>query len=49
MKASASSNQPYRVAERCAIQAMTKVSPTTTVADIAASVTLVFTAERKIG
>ena len=44
-----SSTHPDFGAARSAIQAITKVSATTRVADIAASDTLVFTALRKIG
>ena len=49
VKASESSTQPDRGTARSAIHAMTKVSPTTMVAAIAASDTLVFTASTKIG
>ncbi len=49
MKASESSTQPERGTARSAIHAITNVSSTMIVADIAASSTLVFTASTKIG
>ena len=48
-EASASSSQAKREAERRAIHAMTRVRPTTTVAAMADTTTLVRTASRKIG